>query len=105
MHGPRATIDDLYRIDGQAELIGGEVVRYPLHSFKVGVTCGNLLASLGAYKERGRNGFVGSAALGYVVPLLPSGRESFCADASFHTGPLPANRKKFVEGSPAFAVE
>jgi Uma2 family endonuclease len=101
----RATIDDLYRIDGQAELIGGRIVRHPPHGFKVGILCGNLVASLRAHEERTRNGYVSSSTVGYVVPALPSGRESFCADVSYYTGPLPAHRMKFVEGAPTFAVE
>jgi Uma2 family endonuclease len=43
--------------------------------------------------------------LGYAVPELPSGRESFCPDASYYIGPLPVNDMRFIEGAPTFAVE
>ena len=41
----------------------------------------------------------------YAVPLLASGRESFSPDASYYEGPLPANRMRFIEGPPTFAIE
>jgi Uma2 family endonuclease len=43
--------------------------------------------------------------MGFGVPKLPSGRESFSPDTSFSVGPPPANRRKFVRGAPTFAVE
>jgi Uma2 family endonuclease len=43
--------------------------------------------------------------VGYAVPELPSGRQSFSPDASYHVGPRPANRMRFIEGAPVFAVE
>jgi Uma2 family endonuclease len=36
---------------------------------------------------------------------LRNGRQSFCPDASFYTGPLPKNRKRFIESAPDLAVE
>src|SRR5262249_7924618 len=43
--------------------------------------------------------------LGFTVPTLSSGRQSFCPDAAFFAGPLPVNRMRFVQGAPTFAVE
>ena len=43
--------------------------------------------------------------MGFAVPELPSGRESFSPDASYYVGPLPDNPMRFVEGPPTFAVE
>jgi Uma2 family endonuclease len=43
--------------------------------------------------------------MGFVVPMLASGRESFAPDASYHDGPPPANRMRFVPAAPRFAVE
>src|SRR5204863_7857407 len=39
------------------------------------------------------------------VAQLRSGRESFTPDASYYIGPRPANRMRFTEGAPTFAVE
>ncbi len=63
---------------------------------------GNILASLYALRDRGS---VGTAKLAYVVPELPSGRESFSPAASYFTGPRPMNRMGPVLGPPTFAVE
>lgn len=43
--------------------------------------------------------------VGYAVPRLPSGRESFSPNASYYDGPLPADRWDFLPGPPTFAVE
>jgi Uma2 family endonuclease len=43
--------------------------------------------------------------MGFAVPELSTGRESFSPDAAYYTGPPPADRMKFVEGPPDFAVE
>jgi Uma2 family endonuclease len=101
----RATLDDLYRTPGQAELIGGKIVRYPAFGHKPGCIVGKIVSSLHDHTRRTGQGEVGTATLGYVVPELPSGRESFCADASYYVGPLPANSMRFIEGPPTFAVE
>jgi len=45
------------------------------------------------------------ASMGYIIPQLPSGRQSFSPDTSFYEGPLPANRMRFIIGQPTFAVE
>src|SRR5438045_2509901 len=101
----RATLDDLARTEGRAELIGGKIIRFPPHIWKVGVLCGHLITSLHLYAKSLGRGIVGASTLGYVVPRLLSGRESFCPSVSFHLGPLPRDRMKFIEGSPTFAVE
>jgi Uma2 family endonuclease len=43
--------------------------------------------------------------MGFAVPRLPSGRESFSPDASYYDGPMPADDMRFIEGPPTFAVE
>jgi Uma2 family endonuclease len=43
--------------------------------------------------------------MGFGVPKLPSGRESFAPDASYYDGPLPSDEMDFVDGPPTFAVE
>ncbi len=43
--------------------------------------------------------------MGFAVPELTSGRESFSPDASFYSGPPPAKPMKFVSAPPDFAVE
>lgn len=43
--------------------------------------------------------------MGFAVPELASGRESFSPDAAYYDGPLPTNLMRFVEGPPTLAVE
>jgi Uma2 family endonuclease len=102
---PRATIDDLYGVEGKAELIGGRVVRYmasghqPTHvAFEIAILLRN-------YARQAGRGFAYPDGLGYAVPELSSGRESFEPDASYYDGPLPPNPMRFIEGPPTFAVE
>ncbi len=101
----RATRDDLYRTPGQAELVGGRIVRFPPFGHKPASIVREIVSSLFEYARKTGRGEVGTATLGYVVPELPSGRESFCADASYYVGPLSANPMRFIEGPPTFAVE
>jgi Uma2 family endonuclease len=61
--------------------------------------------SLRGHSRATRRGFVYSDGMGFVVPELPSGRESFCPDAAFYDGPPPAKPMRFVAGPPTFAVE
>ncbi len=102
---PRATVGDLYRTDGQAELIGGRILRFPAFGYKPGCIVGAIVSSLYDLAHKTGQGEVGTATLGYIIPELPSGRESFCADASYYVGPLPTNPMHFIEGPPTFAVE
>jgi Uma2 family endonuclease len=50
-------------------------------------------------------GYAYADNIGFAIPELPSGRESFAPDASYYDGPLPANRMRFIEGPPKFAAE
>ncbi len=43
--------------------------------------------------------------MGFTVPELPSGRESFSPDVGYHLGPPPPDKMDFVAGPPTFAVE
>jgi len=102
---PRATIDDLYAVEGKAELIGGRIVKYMASGLLPNEVAGNDYVSLKSYAKSSRRGVAGTDGLGYTVAELPSGRESFSPDASYYGGPLPLNRMRFIEGSPSFAVE
>ena len=43
--------------------------------------------------------------MGFTIPELSSGRESFSPDASFYSVPFPADAMRFIAGPPTFAVE
>jgi Uma2 family endonuclease len=100
---PCATLDDLMRVDGKAELLRGQIVALPPRGYLPAQVAIVILCSLEGY---GVSGEVVAACTGYAFdPPLSSGRQSICPDASFYTGALPANRMKFIPGAPVFAVE
>lgn len=101
----RATIADLYRTEGRAELVGGRIIPKMPSGELPTVIAGNIFISLHAYARASRRGKAYADNLGYTVPELASGRESFSPDASYYDGPLPANRMRFIEGPPTLAVE
>ena len=101
----RATIEDLYSVEGKAELIGGRIVRYMASGFLPNQAAFYIAISLKSYAKTMAKGVVGTDGLGFAVPELESGRESFSPDTSYFDGPLPANRMRFIEGPPTFAVE
>jgi Uma2 family endonuclease len=43
--------------------------------------------------------------MGFAIPPTASGRESFSPDASYYTGPFPADDMRLIQGPPTFAVE
>jgi Uma2 family endonuclease len=101
----RATLDDLYRTPGKAELIGGRIV----HQMATGRTPNRvafrIARSLDDHAALTGRGEAYTDNIGFAVPELPSGRESFSPDASYYDGPLPANPMRFIEGPPNFAAE
>ena len=101
----RATIDDLYRVEGKAELIDGEIVRFMPTGYRPGRVALKIAMSLEAFSERHGLGTVLGDNIGYAVTELNSGRESFSPDASYYDGPLPAVAMRFIDGAPTFAVE
>lgn len=101
----RATLDDLYREEGKAELIGGRIVRFMASGYLPSRIAGNIFSSLRQFEKQTRTGFAFGDGIGYAVPELTSGRESFSPDASFFAGALPANLMRFIEGAPLFTAE
>jgi Uma2 family endonuclease len=101
----RATLDDLYREEGKAELIGGRIVRFMASGDLPSVVAFEIAVSLRAHAKMIATGVAYDDGIGYAVPPLPSGRESFSPDASYYVGPRPANRMRFIQGAPTFAAE
>jgi len=96
-----ATVDDLARVPGKAELVNGELVLMTSGGGTHGYAAGAIHASLFEYARRTKNGIALPDNVGFIVKL--PNRRSFSPDVAFWTGgPLTA---KFVNGSPAFAVE
>jgi len=83
-----ATLGDLARVEGKAELIAGEI-----------------FLSLKAHTRATGRGVAYTDNIGFAVPELASGRESFSPDASYYVGPLPGDDMDFIPGPPTFAAE
>jgi Uma2 family endonuclease len=99
--GREATVEDLYRVPGKAEIVNGELVVMTPGGGTHGYAAGEIFASLHQHARRTATGVALGDNVGFLVNL--PNRRSFCPDAAFWTGgPLT---EKFLEGAPMFAVE
>ena len=105
--GPQvaATLDDLYLVEGKAELIGGRIVPIMPTGHRPNLVAGRIFRSLAEHVDRLGRGVAYTDNMGFAVSELSSGRQSFSPDVSYYFGPLPSNPMRFVEGPPTFAVE
>jgi Uma2 family endonuclease len=101
----RATLDDLLKVDGKAELIDGRIVHLMPTGHEPNQIAGEIFLSLKLHIRGTGQGLAYTDNIGFAVPRLRLGRQSFSPDVSYYDGPPPANRMKFVEGAPRFAVE
>lgn len=97
----RMTLDDLYQVEGPAELIDGQIVRL-MTGERPGEVAFNIAVPLHAHAKRLKKGKALVADVGYAVSPLTSGREAFCPDVSYHTR-VTINPMRFVVGPPDFA--
>jgi Uma2 family endonuclease len=101
-----ATLDDLMKTDGKAELINGRIVTFMATGALPSRVAKRILVALDPFVTALGIGEVFGDSLGYAIrPALPSGRQSFSPDVSYFVGPLPKNMMKFIDGPPRFAVE
>src|SRR5438874_11336836 len=101
----RATLDDLYQTPGKAELIGGRIVQQMATGRTPNRVAFRITRSLDDHAQKTGKGEAYTDNMGFAIPELASGRESFSPDASYYDGPMPANRMRFIEGPPKFAAE
>lgn len=102
----RATIDDLYSVEGKAELIAGRFVHLISAGRLHNRIAKRIVKSLDDYAELAGVGEAFADNLGYALrPPLPNGRESLSPDVSYHARPFPADVRKFIDGGPTFAAE
>jgi Uma2 family endonuclease len=97
----RATIEDLYKVEGKAELVNGEIVHMAPTGGLPGRASGRAYQSLSGYEQRVGGGYAFPNNVAFAVKLPH--RESFSPDASWYVGPPPDMR--FPQGAPIFAVE
>ncbi len=101
----RATIADLALFDGPAELIGGRIVPLMPTGRRPNLIAGRIFRALAEFVDTLGHGEVYTDNMGFTVPELTSGRQSFSPDVSYYVGPFPTNPMRFITGPPTFAIE
>jgi Uma2 family endonuclease len=95
-----ATIEDLYKVDGKAELVNGEIVYMSPTGGLPSYAASEIFISLRHYAKTIKKGRAIGDNAAFKVNLPH--RKSFSPDAAFYVGELTM---KFFEGAPVFAVE
>ena len=96
-----ATIEDLYLVDGKAEIVNGEIVLMSPTGDLPSSAAMEIAVSLRNHARNTGRGRAYADNTGFVVNLPH--RKSFCPDASYYIG--PRMRGKFLDGAPLFAAE
>ncbi|MEQ8788080.1 MAG: Uma2 family endonuclease [Pirellulaceae bacterium] len=98
-----ATIDDLHREEGKAELVGGEIVRMSPAGRKHGRVSLRIARRLLEHQEStSAAGEAFADSVGFLCDLAH--RQSFSPDAAYYAGP-DSDEDKFLPQAPEFAVE
>ena len=97
----RATIEDLHHVEGNAELVNGEIVHMPPVGDDPNGASLNVAFSLRGYEKQIGRGRAYGDGMGFHVHLPH--RESFSPDAAYYIGQRAG--MEFLEGAPIFAVE
>jgi Uma2 family endonuclease len=97
----RAAIEDLYKVEGKAELVNGEIVHMPPAGDDLGFASLKIATSLSAYTRCTRRGRAYGNGTDFKVNLPH--REAFSPDRAYYIGQRTGMR--FPEGASIFAVE
>ena len=95
-----ATIEDLYNVEGKAELVNGEIVEMPLTGGLPHLAAFAISKSLATYEKDINQGYAIADSAAFIVNL--PNRRSFSPDAAFFIGEITM---KFFQGAPVFAAE
>ena len=96
-----ATIEDLYKVEGKAELVNGEIILMSPTGLLPGYAASEIFSSLREYSRRRKFGRAVGDNVAFVVDLPY--RKSFCPDAALYIG--ADTGMNFAEGAPVFTVE
>jgi len=97
----QATIEDLYRVPGKAEIVDGEIVHMSPTGAAPNYAASEIFVSLRKYAQLRKVGRAVSDNAAFRVNL--PNRGSVSPDVAYHTGEWTG--MKFFDGSPVFAVE
>lgn len=101
----RATLADLARATGKAELIGGRIVPLMPTGLRPNLIAGRIYRGLADHVDATGLGVALTDNMGFAVPELASGRESFSPDVAYYGGPFSVDDMRFIQGPPTLAVE
>jgi len=95
-----ATIEDLYQVEGKAEIVDGEIVLMSPTGGAPNYAAMEITFSLRQHAKRTKCGRAVGDNAAFTIDL--PNRKSFSPDAAFYVGPITM---KFFQGAPIFAVE
>jgi Uma2 family endonuclease len=81
----QATVEDLYNVDGKAEIVNGELIMMSPTGDLPSSAAGEIFASLRDYVRRTKSGRAYTDNIGFIVNL--PNRKSFSPDVAFYVGP------------------
>jgi Uma2 family endonuclease len=100
-------VDELYEVEGKAEIVNGEIVRMSPTGKWPGKAARNILLSLSRYENEHGGGDAFGDNIGFLVNLPH--RNSFSPDVAWYAGELgdvdDPDALDFIDGPPTFAVE
>jgi len=95
------TIEDLYKVEGKAELVGGRIVHMSPTGYRPNRAAGLIFRSLAAHVGDAADALLVTDGCAFTVDL--PNRKSFSPDVGLQFGQPPG--MKFIDGAPDFAVE
>ena len=95
-----ATIEDLYKVEGKAEIVNGEIVLMSPTGGAPNYAAMEITFSLRQHAKRTKSGRAVGDNAAFTIDL--PNRKSFSPDAAFYVGPITM---KFFQGAPIFAAE
>ena len=98
-----ATIADLEKVEGKAEIVNGKIVHMSPTGVFPGRAATRISARLVMHEDYRGGGIAFGDNVGFVVNLPH--RRSFSPDAAWYIGISSPDSMKFLIGAPAFAVE
>jgi Uma2 family endonuclease len=98
--GREATLDDLWEVEGKAELVDGEIELMSPSGGPHGVAALSVATSLKLHQRAHGGGY----ALGDGVGFVSTARRTFSPGAAWYTGEISAD-VRVLSGVPALAVE
>jgi Uma2 family endonuclease len=97
----KSLVDQLYEIDGKAEIVNGKIVRMMATGHLANQAAGEIYVHLRQYGRDVEQGWAYTDNMGFLVDL--PNRQSFSPDASFYIG--ESSGMEFLKGAPIFAAE